>query len=283
LDITSDNLYEKTESEAQDNSFPGSRQKASFLTALSGSLLSEIGKLNPRQKVSILESFYTAFDERHMQLYLHDDASENALNNMGWDGSVILPSCSGNCYADMTGLVEANVGVNKANYFIQRTINLTVSLGSSEIDRTLTLNLKNNANQGLGPSGEYKDYVRLLIPDNAEVVNIESIAGQNQETLIPEVTEEKGRKEAGVMVDVLNGQNKTIVFSWKSQINVGSLYTAYGLYLRKQAGTDADPLTVDIKPEGVITTADPRFSLTQEGDYVYNTTLAQDLFTSFSR
>jgi hypothetical protein len=283
LDITSDNLYEKTESEAQDNSFPGSRQKASFLTALSGSLLSEIGKLNAKQKVSVLESFYSALDERHMQLYLHDDASENALNTMGWDGSVILPSCSENCYADIAGVVEANVGVNKANYFIQRTMNLTVSLGSSEIDRTLTLNLKNNANQGLGPSGEYKDYVRLLIPDDAEVVNIESIAGQNQETLTPEVTEEKGRKEAGVLIDVLNGQNKTIVFSWKSQINAGSPYTTYGLYLRKQAGTDVDALTVDIKPEGVVTTADPRFSLTREGDYVYNTTLAQDLFTSFSR
>jgi hypothetical protein len=282
LDITSDNLYEKTESEAQDNSFAGSRQKASFLTALSGSLLSEIGKLNPKQKLSVLESFYSAFDERHVQLYLHDDASENALNIMGWDGSVTLPSCSGNCYADMAGLSEANVGVNKANYFIQRTINLTVSLGSSEIDRTLTLNLKNNANQGLGKSGEYTDYIRLLIPGDAEVVNIESITGQNQETLTPEVTEEKGRKEAGVLVDVLNGQNKTIVFSWKSQINTSSPYTLYGLYLRKQAGTDADPLTVDIKPVGVITTPDPRFSLTREGDYVYNTTLAQDLFTSFS-
>lgn len=283
LDITSDNLYEKTESEAQDNSFPGSRQKASFLTALSGSLLSEIGKLNSKQKLLLLKSFYSALAERHMQIYLHDDTSENALNDMGWDGSVIMPSCSGNCYADMAGLVEANVGVNKANYFIQRTMNLTVSLGSSEIDRTLTLNLKNNANQGLGPSGEYKDYVRLLVPDDADVVNIESIAGQNQESLAPDITEEKGRKEAGVLIDVLNGQNKTVVFSWKTQINSGSPFTAYGMYLRKQAGTAADSLTVDIKPEGVVTAADPRFSLTREGDYVYNTTLAGDLFTSFSR
>jgi hypothetical protein len=201
---------------------------------------------------------------------------------MGWDGSVVLPVCTGNCYADIAGLVEANVGVNKANYFVQRSVNLSVNIGSNEIDRTLTLNLKDSANQSLGPSGEYKDYVRLLVPDDADVNGVESIAGESQVNLSPDITEEQGRKEVGVFVDVLNGQSKTIVFSWKSPLSADTPLVNYGLYFRKQAGTDSDPLTIDIKPSGVVTNADPRFALTWDGDYVYNTTLAQDLFMTFS-
>ena len=41
LNISSDNLYEKTQSEVQDNFFPGTHKKASFITALSRNLFSE--------------------------------------------------------------------------------------------------------------------------------------------------------------------------------------------------------------------------------------------------
>ena len=40
--ITSENLYETTQNEVQNNFFPGTHKKASFLTALSRSLLGEL-------------------------------------------------------------------------------------------------------------------------------------------------------------------------------------------------------------------------------------------------
>lgn len=55
--ITSDNLYEKTQEEAQANSFPGSRQKASFLTALSRTLISDVAKMNAKNRILVLRAF----------------------------------------------------------------------------------------------------------------------------------------------------------------------------------------------------------------------------------
>jgi hypothetical protein len=46
LTITRGNLYEKVEAEVQDNTFPGTHQKASFLTALSRSLLGRPDKID---------------------------------------------------------------------------------------------------------------------------------------------------------------------------------------------------------------------------------------------
>jgi hypothetical protein len=282
LDITSDNLYEETQAEVQDNFFPGTHKKASFLTALSGTLLNEVEKLSSQQKLSVLASLYSGLEERHLQVFLHDGVSQSALNIMGWDGSVNIPSCGANCYADLAGIVEANVGVNKSNYFIQRSVSLKVDVSTYTIDRTLTLNLKNTANPGLGPSGNYNDYVRILMPEDANIISIQSISGQNEETLSPEITDVKGRKEVGVDVEVLASETKSIVFSWRTQLPSGLPTASYGLYFRKQAGTDPDPITLDIKPVGAAVNSDPRFTLTRDGSYSYNTTLSQDLFSSFS-
>jgi hypothetical protein len=282
LDISTDNLYEETQAEVQDNFFPGTHQKASFLTGLSQTLLGELGKLDSQQKMSVLQVFYTALEGRHVQAFLHDTESQNALNLLGWDGSVNTPSCGQTCYADLAGLVEANLGVNKADYFIQRSMTLSVNVGSYEIDRTLELNLKNTANVGFGPSGIYKDYIRVIVPDDATAIGAESISGQDQESLPVDVTEENGIKEIGVWVTVLEGDEKSIAFEWKSQLQANSPVTSYGLYLRKQAGVGDVPVTLNIKLPGVTSNTDPRFSLTQDGSYLYNTTLTQDLFSSFS-
>jgi len=282
MDITSENLYEKTQSEVESKFFPGTHKKASFLTALSRGLLAEIIKLKTSQKLSVLESFYNSLDQRHAQIYLHDDIPQTAISALDWDGSVVTPTCGPNCYADLAGLAEANVGDNKANYFIQRTINLSIKISSDEVDRKLTLNLKNSANPALGPSGKYRDYIRVLIPTDATLLSVESYSGNTQGYLLPEITDVKDRREVGVLVELLGGESKSIEFAWATKLNVSYPLVSYGLYIRKQAGTGDDPVNLEVSNSGIPVQADPRFSLTRAGTYVYNTTLARDLFLRFS-
>jgi len=282
LNITSDNLYEETQAEVQSDFFPGTHQKASFLTSLSRNLLSEISKPGSGQILDIARAFYDGLDERHIQVYLHDNTSQEATSALNWDGAVASPTCGAGCYPDLVGVVEANVGDNKANYFIQRNINLDLTVTPSEIDRTLTLNLKNTANPALGPSGKYKNYVRIIIPSDATLISVKSITGNTQEILSPDITDVRGHKEVGVLVEVLGGDSKSVEFSWTSNIAGSSPLASYGLYFRKQAGTDADPIGISINDHGVEFNADPRFALTKGGTYLYNTTLVRDLFSRFS-
>ncbi len=282
LSIDDNNLYEKTQSEVQDNFFPGTRKKGSFLTALSRSLLSEIGKVEGAKKVFILKSLFESFEERHLQVFLHDEKLQKSLASLVWDGSVINPSCGKNCYADLVGLVEANVGVNKANYFLSRNLELSLNTTPTEINRSLSVTLKNSANPSLELSGRYKSYLRLLMPSDATLLSVKSVSSGVEQMLSPEIVETKGRREVGVLVEVLGGSSKDVVFAWKTDNTTGQNWKSYGLYFRKQAGVGDDPLHVILAgAQGQIKTL-PAFTLTREGDYVYNTTLRQDFFSRFT-
>lgn len=263
MSVSADNIYQKTQEEVEQDFFPGTHKKASFLSALSRSLLSEVSKLSTDQKVNILKAFYGDLEGRHIQTFLHDDLSQSAISNLGWDGAVNPPSCGETCYPDMVGIVEANVGVNKANYFIKRTEALNITVTSSKVSRNLTLTLQDQANPALGPSGRYKVYTRLLSPEDSQVVSVKSITGDVAENLTPEISVLKGRKETGVLVEILGGQTKKVEFNWESPL-IPNL-DKYGVYVRKQAGVSDDQLT-----------------LTINGRSVYNSPLVNDYFNRFS-
>jgi hypothetical protein len=270
LDITSDNLYKETQSEVQDEFFPGSHQKASFITALSRNLIGEVEKLGEKQKLQVLASFLRDFEERHIQAFLHDDSSQNAISGLGWGGEVSQPSCGSNCYTDLIGLVEANFGFNKANYFITREVDLSVYLNQDTIERRLTLDLKNSANPALGQPGTYGVYVRTFIPNDSNLLGVKAISGDSEETLSGAIVESHGRKEVGVFVQVFGGQSKKIEYSWVTRLQGGIDPSSYGLYIRKQAGVGDDNWTINID------STNP--ALTKPGVYTYNTVLARDFF-----
>jgi hypothetical protein len=281
LTVTSDNLYEKTQEEAQDNSFPGSRQKASFLTALSRILISDITKMEPSKRIQILKVFYKDLTARHIQIYLHDQESSEAVNKLGWDGKIQSYSCGADCYSDFFGEVEANVGVNKANYFIKRFLNFNINIDSQKVTRNLDVKLVNSANPALGVSGVYRNYLRIMIPQDSNMVSVKVVSGQSEKIVLHEVTQEKGRQEVGVLVEVSPGQTKNIKFEWQNDISQGTKINSYGLFARKQAGVNDDPFSINFS--GIRTVASsPVFSLTKGGTYSYNTNLDKDFFARLS-
>lgn len=280
LDITANNLYERVQSEVQEDFFAGTHKKASFLTALSRSILDKTGGLSYSQTASVLRLAYENLEQRHVQVFLHDADFQGAMGVLGWDGSVFTPICDGGCYSDLVGIVEANVGVNKSNYFVTRSVDIDVKINQGKIDRTLTLTLKNSASTSLGPSGRYKSYVRLLIPEDSTDVKIIKSFGQNSEILMPEITNSKGRKEIGTIIEILGGETKQLIFYWSGRFD--KPISQYGLYFRKQAGIDGHPISITIDSPIEILGTNPTFTLTNQGDYVYNTTLVRDLFVRLS-
>lgn len=261
MDITSENLYEKTQAEVEQNFFPGTHKKASFLTALSRSLLADVSKLDTTQKLGVLKYLYSDLEGRSVQMFFHDDDLQNNISALRWDGGVVTPDCGKKCYADLVGVVEANVGVNKTNYFVEREERLEVKLSPDKITRTLTVTLKNNANPALGASSIYKTYTRLLSGGGTAASSVKLYTGQSSQILPSEIINLKGRNETGVYLEILGGQSKTLEFTWVSNLNSG-VFDQYGVYLRKQAGTGPDPV-----------------SLTVNGSSVYNGLLTGDVFS----
>ncbi|NMC99758.1 MAG: DUF4012 domain-containing protein [Bacteroidales bacterium] len=279
LTITPENLYEKTQEEAQANTFPGSRQKASFLTALSRSLISEVSKMSSKNKLMVLKVMFESLEQRHIQIYLHDKTPSLALENMGWDGRIKLYTCGEDCFTDFFGDVEANVGVNKSNYFVKRSMVFNVNFSDEYVYRILKIHYQNTANPSLGPSGIYKNYFRVMIPPDAEVVGSKTVYGNREEFLSPEITQEKGRQEVGALIKVDPSQSKEVVLEWRSPVNKN--YDSYGLYIRKQAGVSDDPIDIGFSGKPY-TLSNPTFTLTGSGVSTYNTILSKDFFARVS-
>ena len=182
------------------------------------------------------------------------------------------------------GLIEANLGVNKANYFIKRAMNMEVSIEGDTVTRKLSVSYENSANPALGLSGRYKVYLRLFVPLDSEVG--EPMVGQGQEAnaTTPEIRDSGGKREVGFLLEIMPGQTETVTFSWSGKNPL--LYDQsgeYRLYWRKQAGTNEDPagLKIDLPP-GVSGTPSLGATLTKDGAFVYNTVLARDLFSRVS-
>jgi hypothetical protein len=226
LDITSENLYEKTQEEVHEDFFPGTQKKASFLTALSRNMVAALADLDGFQKAKILKTAYENLEARHIQFYLHNEKAQSVISNLGWSGSIIRGNCGGDCYSDFLGLTEANLGVNKSNYFISRDQDLKVSINGDRVERSLTINFKNSANPDLGAPAKYKSYVRVLVPDDSDVQGNFDIS------------ESRGLKEVGFLIEVVAGQNREVMITWSSPIKSKN----YALYVRKQAGTDEEGL-----------------------------------------
>jgi len=281
LDISDQNLYEKTQEEVQNNFFPGTHKKASFLTALSRSLIAEISKLDSKKKILVMKAIFENLEGRHVQIYLHQQVSQSAVADIGWGGAFDSPNCGQNCHPDYLGIVEANLGVNKANYFIKRNVNLDVNLSGNTVSKILTINLINSANQALGASGRYKVYIRLIVPDDSKIHNVKRLVGQSEQILTTELTNNKGKYEVGIITEVLGGQSQKIQYSWDNFIYDGFKPESYGLFIRKQAGVENDPWTVTLATDEGGLESNLPFSLTQGGSYTYNMALGRDFVSIF--
>lgn len=281
LTIDSNNLYKKTQQESEANFFAGSRKKASFLTALSRVLISEISKLNTKQKIGMLKAIYSGFESRSIQIHFNDPALQESIDKLSWNGGVPIYSCGNTCYFDFFGDVEANLGVNKSNYFITRNINLDVGINNDFITRNANIIINNSANQVLGAGGTYKTYLRILIPLDAKITNAKLITGQSSSNLKIDTSIVGERQEVGVYIEILPGTNKTINFSWESKIG-NKKYGKYGLFVRKQAGTYNDDLSVSLNSKIPVGLTQPQATLTKQGIYTYNTNLSKDFFARVS-
>ena len=75
---------------------------------------------------------------------------------------------------DFLGINEANLGVNKANYFVRKSVYLQTALQESgQISNSLNISFKNDSTgKGDWPGGDYKAYLRIILPENSVIQNI---------------------------------------------------------------------------------------------------------------
>lgn len=242
-EISTTNFYDKAQEEVNNNSFLTDSRKTSFLTPLTRNILSDFSKTDTKRRFEMLRILYHNFESKDIQVFLHNEKVQKFFSESNWDGSINSNRCATDCYQDLVGLVEANVGQNRANQFIKRNVAVEVSIINGKIVRNLKFDIINTANASLGPPGKYKVYLRLLIPKEVNIIT--------------------GKVEQ--VIEVLPGESKSAEFVWESAMPSGIDKDKYYLHYRKQSG---------IEPH--------HFSLTVDSITRYNDLLSKDLFFGFN-
>jgi len=276
------NIYDITQSEVEENFFPGSRKKSNFLAALARELINTLVGGENINNLKIAKVFINGLEEKHIQIFFHNTKVQKEISNFSFDGGVISKNCLNNCFYNFASYVDANVGVNKANYFIERSSLLNVFLGDNTVTNNLKITLKNNANPVLGDKVRYKSYIRALGLPGSKFEDVKILEYGQKNIVIPEIQSLANYKEAGSLIVVGPGEEKTIEFAWSNAIPNGLdfyLRGEFGTYFRKQAGTINDKLLINLfLPNQVNIEENSSFTLTGQGSYVYNTLLTRDVF-----
>jgi hypothetical protein len=283
--VSFDNFYEVVQYESEKNFFPGSRQKGNFLTALSRSLLNNIKSADKKHLLKVFEYVYKNLNSRHIQIFLHEPSLQEEIDNLGWSGSVRDLRCFiDNCLYDWVSLIEANVGVNKSNYFVDRSLKVDVEITQDSIKRKLEVVFNNNANTLIQERGKYKAYVRLLLPLDSipKKVAFSGYTGTSDISFKEETI--SGRKEIGFLLELYPLERKTFIFEWESERKVDLTRSGeYRFYLRKQAGVESFPFALQVSfPHNLGVSNNQGFQLTNEGAFVYNlNSLKEDFYSRF--
>lgn len=263
--LTADNAFSLLETKTQEKFFPGSSQKKSVLraayTALEQKLLSDkklSGKLLPVLSQQLAE--------KHMLIASYDPAIQKvfATNKL----SSAIPSVIGDpsLIEDFMGVNEMNLGQNKANEYVTRTLDHSVKIDEKGVLLAGTsVTLKNESTASSLYGGAYDAYIRFITPLQSQFVSVSfddvEQTSQPAETnpviytrkqfqqpkaVEVEKSEEKGRTLYGIHVLIPAGTQKkiTVMYALPGEQNDGAF--TYHLELFKQPGTLADPVSVSV-------------------------------------
>jgi len=248
--INSDNLFDQAEFYSEKAFFAGSRQKSTFLGKLSTVLMEEIKSQKGMGQVEMMKAMLESLDKNEMQIYVHDKKTASNLADLGWDGSIYSGGCGmENCMADYLYIVEANLGVNKSNYFLRRDIERTVDISDRAISRVVKINYENLARTSAWPGGDYKNYMRVYIPDDTNISEI-SVYDSDDLTDRKVLTGEEltvrsvgDKRELAFLVTVPVTRKRTVEIRYSSQIDLNTASTfSYLSYIQKQSGYGDTPM-----------------------------------------
>ena len=199
---------------------------------------------------TILEKTRLAAEQQHLLFAFTDDSQQAAFHTLGWSGSILQPPCPSQlaadvCVVDPLYQVEANIGVNKANYYLQREISHEITLTTTAAKHLRTVEYKNTAQSSSWPKGPYKAFVRYYLAPGSQyerlLINGSPISIQDLS-----LTTEHNRTLVGAVITVPVGGTLTTQLSYSSPHNLSTSSSSYVFFNQKQPGTGEAPLKVSL-------------------------------------
>lgn len=266
--LTPENAYLVTENHVEKNFFPGSTQKKDFLHAVQKAIDQKIA--SHHVSYAKLPALLTqAIAQKHLLVAFADPSLQqlftvNGLSSALWDNRTADPTI----VRDFFAVNEANIGQNKDNYYLKRSIDQSVTIdGEGKVTDTISLTYTNMSTKTSPFGGDYKAYTRVLVPLHAVLTQV-SVNNVLQHTFdavtdprvftakqfVPppgmeiETASESGKEAFGFLLTVPVQITKTITLSYQlpDALPLEKPTTTYDLRIFKQPGTLSDPYKLTV-------------------------------------
>ena len=273
--VNSQNFYLKAQVYSEKNFFPGSIQKKTFLGSLLKSVLLNLDKISVK---TLISEFKKSLDEKKLVIYSDSPKIQKILDSFYWSGRLIEPACPKsveNCISDFIFPVDANLGVNKANFFITRLINLKIFLeNENTLKHYLSIQFKNESPSEVFPGGNYKNYFQLYLPKNTTIKSI-----TKDGTLVEDYSQKISGEFniIGFLVEVKVKKTVEIKVNYDVEAKLFKGRNILQLIFQKQIGSSNSDLVLKFNLDKDIEPINQNFSpLVKDNQIVYNTNLSGD-------
>ncbi len=209
----------------------------SFYLDVFGAILTKLQVL-PSGKLGQLGAvFLDGLESRQIMI---SPVGETVLPNIiatGWDGNL-------GSFADSIYMVSSNVGINKANSSVDQKTTIDVSLTNLEAQVSISSQFVNKSTSNTWPAGNYKNYLRFYLPNNANLKHVLV----NDKKLGAELINIKSTPEfmeVGFLINVLPNQSTTVGVSFNRNLPKTNRFS-YALNILNQPGVEGASLGVSI-------------------------------------
>lgn len=290
--ITADNFYLKSILYTQGDFFPGSTQKKDFLGNLFTSITNTILGGKNISPLVLFETITSGLREKDIQLYIPSNEPQRLIEQFGWGGVVPTKKlCTQNpqtCLGVTTYINEANLGVNKTNFFLDRHDRRDITIAENgSIKMVITRTLYNKASGEPG-SGTYRSYTRFFLPKEGViqsfVIDKSAIPIKDKRLLLPYGEIDTTNSQftiLSVAFDLLPGKETTLQITYDLPETLGNIQKdEFSYFEQKQSGIDSIPIEYRIRfpeqwkitlPQGAMLPM-----LANDGYLEYNNNLSHD-------
>lgn len=264
--IDADNFFFKTHSFTSKDFFPGSTQKKDFLNSVVNALMQ---KLSFGKQVAWLDLFMAvkqALDEKNILIYSADEETQKFIEEHGWGGRILEVKCvqannnrmvnniiaEDECLKDYLSISEANLGVNKANYFVNKSVAIEKKIeADGRIASLVTLSYENTAIPEVFPEATYVNYLRILLPKASSLDSVMLNNASYPTTDIDSEDYSADKTSYGFLVKTAPGNKAVVKIAYTLPYAFTSQTAFYQFFFQKQAGDKNSPLVLSVSfPNG---------------------------------
>ncbi|MBD3279396.1 MAG: DUF4012 domain-containing protein [Candidatus Pacebacteria bacterium] len=214
--LTAKNLRERMEFHAETN--PNQAGQQDYSALLLTKFFRQLENSSQTQAAQFLATLYRNLESHQVLLSLNNANNNQTLMNLGWAGNLITPQCpaqfaQADCVVDFFNQVESNVGVNKINSYISRDIVHNITLNQQEILHQRKIVFENQARSKTWPLGDYRNYLRFYLPQEAKVESVRVAAKPLKPDQLVKYSAQD-RQVVGLLVEIPPQESVTVELTY---------------------------------------------------------------------